>query len=84
MNPKEHLPPHIHADSDDGDAMIDIRTGKLIKGEIDSKKLRFIQEWLSCADNRIMVEEEFYKLNPSLRAGNRLNSDQQKDKKDED
>lgn len=75
---KEHLPPHIHAESGDDEAMIDIRTGELIRGEIESRSLKYIQEWLSEGRNRKRVEEEFYRLNPSLRPGDRRRSDKRK------
>lgn len=74
----EHLPPHIHAESGDDDAMIDIRTGELIRGEMESRSLKYIQKWLGEGRNRKRVEEEFYRLNPSLKPGGRFKSDNRK------
>lgn len=76
----EHLPPHVHAQSGDDVAMIDIRTGEILKGDLESKKLRVVQEWLSQGENRKLVEERFYQLNPELRAGARLNPGKKKKK----
>lgn len=74
----EHLPPHIHAESGDDEAMIDVRTGDLIRGEIESRSLKFIQKWLSTGQNRKRVEEEFYRLNPALRPESRFKSGKRK------
>ncbi|MCW3083929.1 MAG: hypothetical protein JWP12_1295 [Bacteroidetes bacterium] len=62
---REHLPPHIHAFSGDDVALVNIRTGEIVEGYISGKKLKIVQEWLS--ENRAIVEENFYELNPRLR-----------------
>lgn len=64
---REHLPPHIHAFYGDDEALINIRTGEVYAGHIPSKKLRVVQEWLEGNENRKIVEENFYELNPRLR-----------------
>jgi hypothetical protein len=64
---REHLPPHIHAFSGDDEALVDIRTGKIIKGHLVAKKLRIVQQWLSNEKTRKLTEENFYELNPALR-----------------
>ncbi|MDF2455410.1 MAG: hypothetical protein K0R51_1403 [Cytophagaceae bacterium] len=64
---REHLPPHIHAFYGDDEALITIRTGVLIAGELPGKKLRLVLDWLEEGNNRVWVEENFYELNPRLR-----------------
>lgn len=64
---REHLPPHIHAFSGDDEALVYIRTGEIFEGYIPGKKLRIVQQWLNEGDNRKIVEENFYELNPGLR-----------------
>ena len=64
---REHLPPHVHAFSGDDEALVAIRTGKIIRGHLPGKKLRIVQMWLSDEKNRILIEENFYELNPALR-----------------
>lgn len=64
---REHLPPHIHAFSGDDEALIDIRTGNIIKGILAGKKLRIVRDWLDEKDRRKLTEENFYELNPKLR-----------------
>jgi hypothetical protein len=66
---REHLPPHVHAQYGDDEALIDIRTGEIFKGEIPAKKLKVVQEWLAEGNNRTIVEENFYELNERLRPG---------------
>jgi hypothetical protein len=67
LQSREHLPPYIHAFSGEDEAIINIRTGKVIKGYIPGKKLKIVQNWLAEKENRIVVEENFYELNPRLR-----------------
>ena len=64
---REHLPPHIHAIYGDDEALVDIRTGKMLEGFLPVKKLRIVQVWLSQGQTREIVEENFYELNPRLR-----------------
>jgi len=64
---REHVPPHIHVFSGDDEALIDIRTGEILEGDLSGKKLRTVQEWLKEGENRKVVEENFYELNPRLR-----------------
>jgi len=64
---REHLPPHIHVSYGDDEALVDIRTGKMFKGSIPAKKLKLVQAWLVEKQNREVVEENFYELNPALR-----------------
>lgn len=40
IHSREHLPPHIHAIYGDDEAVIDIRTGLVIAGEIPKKEAK--------------------------------------------
>lgn len=64
---REHLPPHVHLYYGDDDAVLEIRTGKLLKGYLPAKNVRFVQDWLRIEENRVAVEKFFFQLNPSLR-----------------
>ena len=61
---RDHLPPHLHALHGDDEALVNIRTGEILKGVLPPKKLKIVQEWL--ADNRQRAETNFYELNPGL------------------
>lgn len=67
---RDHLLPHIHAYYGDDEAIIEIRSGKLIKGFLPAKKLKIVQQWLRVADNRKRAEKNFYELNPTLNPEN--------------
>lgn len=64
---REHLPPHVHLYYGDDEAVLEIRTGKLLKGYLPAKKVRLVQDWLRIEENRVAVEKFFFQLNTSLR-----------------
>jgi hypothetical protein len=74
MYSREHLPVHFHAKYGEYEALVNIRTGEVIGGSLPSKKLRVVQDWLSKADRRKRVEQNFYELNPRLKP-NQLTSE---------
>ena len=43
----EHNPPHIHAIYNDNVALIEIATGNVLEGELPSKALKMVQEWVN-------------------------------------
>lgn len=43
----EHNPPHIHAIYGEYMGAIDIKTGKLLEGDLPSRALKLVQEWLN-------------------------------------
>ena len=67
IHSREHLPPHIHAVYGEEEALVDIRTGDVIDGWLATKKLKVVKDWLAEGKNRLMVEENFYELNPKFR-----------------
>lgn len=40
---EEHNPPHIHVNTSDGDASVDIKTGKILEGEISKNKVNIVK-----------------------------------------
>ena len=42
---EDHLPPHFHAKYSGDEAMIDIRNGEVMRGEISKRALALVQEW---------------------------------------
>jgi hypothetical protein len=64
---REHIPAHFHASHGDDEALIDIKTGEVLKGYLPKPKLKKIKDWLNTANNKATLEEIFFKLNPGLR-----------------
>ena len=42
----EHNPPHIHAIYGEYVGIIDIRTNQMLQGDLPSKALKLVQEWV--------------------------------------
>jgi hypothetical protein len=42
---EDHLPPHFHAKYSGDEAMIDIRTGEVLRGDLTKRSLGLVQEW---------------------------------------
>jgi len=42
---QDHLPPHFHAKYTGDEAVIDIRTGMVIRGSISRRALSLVEEW---------------------------------------
>jgi len=62
---RDHLPPHFHAFYGEYEALIDIREGVAIEGDLPKRKMREALEYL--AENRNDLLETFFQLNPTLR-----------------
>lgn len=61
----EHRPPHIHADYNEYEVLIEIESGKIYAGSLPSKQLKIVFEWLS--ENAVWALEVYYQLNPELK-----------------
>jgi hypothetical protein len=61
----EHRPPHIHADYNEYEILIEIETGKIYAGEMPNRQLKTIFDWLS--GNSDWALEVFYQLNSDLK-----------------
>ena len=48
----DHLPPHFHAKYGGDEAMIEIRTGEILRGALSPRTLSLVQEW-----RKLHVEE---------------------------
>lgn len=63
----EHNPPHIHAIYGEYMGAIDINTGKLLEGDLPTRALKLVQEWLDIHRNDILNiwnTQEFKKIPP--------------------
>lgn len=63
----EHNPPHVHAIYGDGTAAFDIRTGKIIDGELPGRAVGLVCEWISRNQDELIEmweTQEFKKLDP--------------------
>ena len=63
----EHNPPHIHAIYGEFIGAIDIHTGKLIEGDLPTRALKLVQEWLKIHKDEIIDiwnTQEFRKISP--------------------
>lgn len=50
----EHNPPHIHAIYGEYIGVIEVQTGKIIEGDLPSRALKLVQEWLKTHRNEIL------------------------------
>lgn len=63
----EHNPPHIHAIYGEFIGTIDIQTLELIEGDLPSRALHLVQEWLKIYKNDILEiwnTQKFKKIPP--------------------
>lgn len=61
----EHRPPHIHADYNEYEVLIEIERGNIYSGNLPSRQLKLVFDWL--AGNADWALEVFYELNPELK-----------------
>lgn len=62
---RDHLPPHFHAFFGEHEALIDIREGESLEGNLPKRKLRDALNYLE--ENRDDLLETFLQLNPRFR-----------------
>ncbi|MBQ3414660.1 MAG: DUF4160 domain-containing protein [Clostridia bacterium] len=63
----EHNPPHIHALYGEYMGVISIKTGKIIEGDLPSRALKLVQEWLNIHRNEVLKiwnTQNFKKIPP--------------------
>ena len=63
----EHNPPHIHALYGDDMAAIDIKTGKILEGNLPPKALSMVREWIDVHKSELLhiwETQEFKALPP--------------------
>lgn len=61
----EHRPPHIHADYNEFEVLIEIERIIVYSGDLPNKQLKQVFDWL--AGNADWALEVFYELNPELK-----------------
>lgn len=59
----DHNPPHFHVSTPDHDALIRISDLTVLQGQITRKTLDLVQEWASKPENRVMLDQEWRRLN---------------------
>jgi len=64
---KEHLPPHCHCEYAEYILTINLVTLEIIDGWLPPRVEKRVMKRLSIEENRQMLLEEFYKLNPHLK-----------------
>ncbi len=64
----EHNPPHIHTIYDEDVAVIDIQENKVIEGQLPSKALTMVKEWITIHKKELMDmwETQIFKMLPPL------------------
>lgn len=60
----EHRPPHIHANYNEYEALVDIEKEVIYAGDLPTRQLKQVFDWLS--GNYEWALEVFYELNPEL------------------
>lgn len=63
----EHNPPHVHAVYGEYVGVVDIQTQKMIEGDLPSKALSMVQEWVKTHQDELMLmwnTQEFKALPP--------------------
>ena len=58
---KDHLPPHFHISTPDGEALVLLSDLSLLKGRIRRRDFEIGRQWAS--DNRELLENEWTRLN---------------------
>ena len=64
---KEHNPPHIHAIYNEDVAAIDFMTGEVIDGQLPTKAMAMVKEWISMHKDTLMEmwdTQEFKQIPP--------------------
>jgi hypothetical protein len=68
MYAKDHLPPHFHAIYGDDEAIIEILSRKVIKGNLSNRTLKLIFEWVDLHEQELLENfEEAQKPSPKFK-----------------
>ena len=51
----DHSPPHFHAKYSGGEAVVNIKTGEIIKGSLSKRTLSLVEEWRTLHLNELIV-----------------------------
>jgi len=61
----DHRPPHIHAEYNEFEVLVQIEYGAIYAGNLPNKQLKLVFDWLS--GNSDWALQVFYELNPHLK-----------------
>ena len=71
FSPGEHPPPHFHAYYNEYKATVDIRTGKIIEGNLPGRQTKLVLAWSEPHQEELMADwqlvmsgEEPFKIQP--------------------
>jgi len=51
---EDHVPPHFHAKYSGDEAMVDIRTGDVIRGALPRRAVSLVNEWRALHEEELM------------------------------
>lgn len=54
LYPKDHNPPHVHCYKEEYSAVIDIRTGIVIVGDMKSCELKIVRKWVKAHKDELL------------------------------
>jgi hypothetical protein len=75
----DHLPPHVHVEYGNEEALLVIVDGSIYAGWLPPKQLKKASEWLY--NNQVAADSTFKYLNPHLYARRKKNTPNSKGKK---
>jgi len=71
MDNKQHNLPHIHVKYQEHEVVVEIPDGKVIEGDIPSRKMKLLQAWIEIHKDELMADWELavsgehpYKIEP--------------------
>ena len=71
VNPREHNPPHFHAQFQDREGSFDIATGEMSVGDLNQRQVRLVQAWWEIHKDELRANwdliqngEMHFKINP--------------------
>ncbi len=60
FNPRDHLPPHFHADYGEHEVAVNIETGAIMAGSLPPRAWRMVKEWFEL--HRAEVAEDWQRV----------------------
>ncbi len=68
---KQHNLPHIHVEFNEYNAIVEIPSGRILEGEIPTKKMQLVQAWITIHEDDLMADwklavrgEAIFKIEP--------------------
>ncbi|HAH07838.1 MAG TPA: transcriptional regulator [Elusimicrobia bacterium] len=63
---REHRPPHFHAKYGDDEIVVDIRSGRVVGGDMSKRALALVQEWRKLRKAELLSEWELAEQKKAL------------------